>query len=191
MTALLAQLRQLVARFRCAERGVAVVEFALILPVMLAVYIGTVEASTLIIVDRKVQSVAGSVGDLVARADGVLSASSLTDYFRAAGGIMEPYSAASVVQLVTGVEVLADGTTDVVWQANYQNGVYHRVEEASLPATYDLPAEMAEVALGKMVIAAEVTYAYTPLFGIVIDQSVDLHRSNFFLPRYGEDIALN
>ena len=55
-----------VARLTLAEKGAAAVEFALILPVMLVVYLGTLEASTLITMDRKVQSVAGAVGDLVA-----------------------------------------------------------------------------------------------------------------------------
>lgn len=178
------------ARFCRAERGVAVIEFALILPIMLAIYIGTIEASTLIIVDRKVQSVAGTIGDLVARSNSEIKVSDFQDYFRAASGIMAPYSSADVKQTVTAVRVMNDRTTDVVWQATYEDGTYRRVPDASLPDTYALPAEMIDIALGDVVIAAEATYDYTPLFGIVIDQSINLYRSNFYMPRFQGTITI-
>ena len=173
-----------------AESGVAVVEFALIVPVMLLIYVGTLEASTLITMDRKVQSVAGAVGDLVARADEVISASQLQDYFRASSGIMTPYSPTNVVQVVTAVDVQADGTTRVVWTRKYQNGTYSATTPYTVGGTYPLPTEMTNIARDHMVIAAEATYTYTPLLGIVINTPINLYRSSFFMPRFGEDIAL-
>lgn len=179
------------ARLRMAERGAAAVEFALILPVMLLVYLGTLEASTLITMDRKVQSVAGAVGDLVARADETITSSQLQDYFRAASGIMTPYSPTDVLQVVTAVDVAADGTTSVVWTRQYLNGVYSATTPHTVGDDYPLPAEMTAISLGRMVIAAEASYSYTPLLGIVINQPIDLYRSSYFMPRFGEDIALN
>ncbi len=183
--------RRMAARLLLADRGVAAVEFALILPVMLLVYLGTLEASTLITMDRKVQSVAGAVGDLVARADQTISSSQLQDYFRAASGIMTPYSPTNVLQVVTAVDVAADGTTRVAWTRQYLNGVYSGTTPHTVGDTYPLPAEMTAISLGRMVIAAEASYSYTPLLGIVINQPVNLYRSSFFMPRFGEDIALN
>jgi Flp pilus assembly protein TadG len=184
-------LLRLGARLLGSDKGVAAVEFALILPVMLLVYLGTLEASTLISMDRKVQSVAGAVGDLVARADEVITASQLQDYFRAASGIMTPYSATDVLQVVTAVEVAADGTTSVAWTRQYLNGTYSATTPHTVGDEYPLPAEMVAISLGRMVIAAEASYAYTPLLGIVINQPIDLYRSSFYMPRFGEDIALN
>ena len=65
------QLRRLVGIGRLAsdERGVAAVEFALILPFLLLLFLGTIEASSLITVDRRVNVISGTVGDLVARTD--------------------------------------------------------------------------------------------------------------------------
>lgn len=179
------------ARLLRADKGVAAVEFALILPVMLLVYLGTLEASTLITMDRKVQSVAGAVGDLVARADETISASQLQDYFRAASGIMTPYSPTDVLQVVTAVDVAADGTTTVVWTRQYLNGVYSATTPHTVGDEYPLPAEMVAISLDRMVIAAEASYSYTPLLGIIINQPIDLYRSSFFVPRFGEDITLN
>lgn len=173
-----------------ADAGVAAVEFALILPVMLLVYLGTLEASTLITMDRKVQSVAGAVGDLVARSDEKITATQMQDYFRAASGIMTPYSPGNVRQVVTAINVAADGTTSVVWTRQYLNGTYSATTPHTVGDAFPLPQEMIDISLDRMVIAAEADYSYTPLLGIVIDAPINLYRSNFFMPRFGGDIAL-
>ncbi len=173
-----------------SEGGAAAVEFALVLPIMLLVYVGTLEASTLITMDRKVQSVAGAVGDLVARADERITASQMQDLFRAASGIMTPYSPTQVRQVVTAVDVAADGTTTVVWTRQYFNNTYSATTPHTVGRPFPLPAEMADISRDRMVIAAEAYYTYTPLLGIVIDVPINLYRSNFFMPRFGGDIAL-
>jgi Flp pilus assembly protein TadG len=175
----------LLRKFVSGERAAAAVEFALILPVMLLVYLGSVEGSTLIIVDRKVQSVASAVGDLVARSNGNVTTSDLQDYLRAASGIMLPYPSAGVRQTVSAVTVNANGSTSMLWSSRFQNGVYttltnHRVQ---------LPAEMINISRGKTVIAAEASYDFQPLLGLVFDQEVQLYRSSFYLPRFGGTIT--
>jgi Flp pilus assembly protein TadG len=173
-----------------AESGVAAVEFALIVPVMLMVYLGTLEASTLITMDRKIQSVAGAVGDLVARADEEITATQMQDFFRASSGIMTPYSPAQVLQVVTAVEVAADGTTEVLWTRQYHNGAYSATTPHTVGDEFPLPDEMIDISLDRVVIAAEASYSYTPLLGIIINQPINLYRSNFFLPRFGGEIDL-
>jgi hypothetical protein len=41
------------------------------------------------------------------------------------------------------------------------------------------------------VIAAETSYGYTPLLGVVFKNELDLRRSALFMPRFGGTIALN
>lgn len=183
-------LRLWLTRLRRAESGVAVVEFALIVPVMLVLYIGSIEASTLISMDRKVQSVAGAVGDLVARADESLTTAQMKDYFRAASGIMTPYSPTPVKQVVTAIAVASDGKTSVTWSRQFYNGTYATTTTHAVGTPYPLPAEMIAISKGQTVIAAEASYAYKPLFGIIIDHSVNLYRSSFFMPRFGGTIAI-
>lgn len=190
MMGLFANVARELRRLFGAKRGSAAVEFALIMPIMLAVYVGSIEASTLIIIDRKVQSVAGAVGDLVARTDKDLLTKDLKDYFRAASGIMTPYPSRDVKQMVTGVKVATNGTTSILWQAKFERGVYTSVKITTPPKSYKLPAEMIAISKGQMVIAAEASYAYTPLFGIVIGQTINLYRSNFFMTRFEDEIKL-
>lgn len=178
-------------RFPYAQRGVAVVEFALVVPIMLVVYVGSIEASTLIAVDRKVQSVAGAIGDLVAREDKTMTTAQMRDYFRAASGIMTPYSPDPILQVVTAIGVSDTGVATVVWSRQFEKGVYSATTPHAIGSTFPLPDEMIAIAKGQMVIAAEASYSYTPLFGIVFNQSIGLYRSSFYMPRFGGTITIN
>lgn len=175
---------------RLSEAGTAAVEFALVLPIMLMLYIGFVEVSALISVDRKLQSAAGALGDLVARSDTTISAATLTDYFHAASGIMTPNPIEELRQVVTQVQVLADGTTRVSWSRQYLGGVYGTGPHA-VNSSFALPAAMVNIARGKFVIVAEGSYDYPTLYGLAFSQTINLYRENFFMPRFGGSVTLN
>ena len=178
-------------RLRFAEAGTAAVEFALVLPIMLMLYIGFVEVSALITVDRKLQSAAGALGDLVARSDTTISAATLTDYFQAASGIMTPHPTDELRQVVTLAEVSADGATVCVkWSRQYLNGVYG-VGPHAVNCSFTLPEAMRDIARGNFVVVAEGHYGYPPLYGLAFDQTINLYRENFFMPRFGGNITLN
>lgn len=174
------------------DAGVATVEFALIVPLMLSVYLGCTEAAALLTADRKVQSVAGAIGDLVARSNRTIAASQLEDYFLASTSIMAPYSATNLVQTVTAVSVSATGQATVLWSARYENSdLSTTVAEHPVNSEYDLPDEMTAIATGQTVIAAEVDYSYRPLLGVIFEEALDLNRSALFMPRFGGTITLN
>jgi hypothetical protein len=175
-----------IKRFPGAREGVAAVEFALILPFMLLLYIGSIELSDVIAVDRRVTIIAGTVGDLVARKDGSLQEAELTDFFRAAEAIIRPYDDTDLRQVVSCVYVDADGETSVVWSRGFNEGVPHEEEEA-----IDLPAEITNISLDGYVIVSETRYAYQPLLGIVFTEEFNLYRENFHLPRFGQQITID
>jgi Flp pilus assembly protein TadG len=185
----LRKLAQCLNRLRLAQGGAAVVEFALIMPLMLLLYIGSVEASALISMDRRVQSVAGAVGDLVARHNGSIDAVTLKDYFRASGGIMTPYPPAGLKQVVTQVKVEKNGTAKVVWSRQFINGVCGKGTDHAENTTFDLPQPMVDVARENHVIVAEASFSYLPMYGIIYQQPIQLHRENYFMPRFGGTIT--
>ena len=189
MTALW-KIRDKIRQFQAANSGAAAVEFALILPIMLMVYIGTTEASALIMMDRKIQSVAGAVGDLVARSDGTISKTTLTDYFAAASGIMNPYDSDQVKQVVTEVYVDSSGNAKVIWSRQYSGAGYAVGTDHAVNSAYPLPDAFIAISKGKYVIAADAQYSYKPLYGIVFDKAVNLNRENYFIPRFEGSITL-
>ncbi len=183
---MLKTLRPLLNRFVHRHDGVAAVEFALILPFMLLLYIGSLELSQLIVVDRRVSTITGAMGDLVSRVDGSISTSTLNDYFKAAEKIITPFSTTGLKQVVTCLEVTSGGVVKVKWSRGYNGGTAHVVN-----AAYTLPAAMINVSKGSFVIVSETAYAYKPLLGIVFDQAISMYRENFYLPRFGEYIAVS
>src|SRR5438105_7790835 len=84
---------------RCARgmledcRAIAATEFAVIAPIMLVLFFGTVEFSTAVAVDRKVTLMARTLSDLTSQSPpaGVFD-TDLTNYFAAATGVMTPYT---------------------------------------------------------------------------------------------------
>ncbi len=167
------------------EEAIAAVEFALITPFLLVLYMGSLEVSQIISVDRKMAAATGALGDLVARNNGSLSTDTLDDYFTAVGLIMTPYSADNLKQLVTVVFVDEDGDTSVEWSVAH-NGATAKTEGNE----YILPSEITDIATNTYVIVAEAEMPYQPWGGYVIDSTITLYRQYFHLPRFGANIEL-
>ncbi|HEV7293182.1 MAG TPA: TadE/TadG family type IV pilus assembly protein [Devosia sp.] len=174
----------LLRKFGVTEGGAAAVEFALILPVMLLAYVGTMEASALISMDRRIQTVSSVVGDLVARKEALVE-NDLLNFFGASTSIMTPYTTATLTQTITQIEVTKNRTVKVIDSFVFTNGnlTKRTLEETDDP--YDLPEPMLDISLPAFIIASEASYSYTPFYGIVFDEPVNLYRQTFYLPRHG------
>src|ERR1700710_113035 len=73
------------------RRGIAAIEFAMIVPIMLVMFFGVVEFSSGVAVDRKVTLMARTLSDLTSQSTKVTD-TDLTNFFAASKGIMTPYS---------------------------------------------------------------------------------------------------
>ena len=72
--------------------GVAATEFAVIVPVMLVMFYGTVEFSSAVAVDRKVTLVARTLSDLTSQTGVPINDTYLQNVFTASTGILWPYA---------------------------------------------------------------------------------------------------
>src|SRR3954470_20871040 len=90
-----ARARRPLLRFLRDKRGVSAVEFAMLLPLMITLYLGGVEVSSAIAVDRKVTQVARTLGDLVAQST-TLNATDMTNILNAASSVVQPYSSSLI-----------------------------------------------------------------------------------------------
>ena len=91
--------------------GIAATEFAVIVPVMLVMFFGTVEFSSGVAVDRKVTLMARTLSDLTSQSTAV-SDTDLTGFFAASKGIMTPYSSTPTQSTIS--ELYVDPRTLVV-----------------------------------------------------------------------------
>jgi Flp pilus assembly protein TadG len=189
LQALRDRISRTLGRFRRDDEAIAAVEFALIFPFLLTLYFGSMEASALFAADRRVNTISATMGDLVAQwddDDGAIPVATMTDYFKAAEGLIYPMSSTSLKQVVTCVRVLADGTTQVVWSRGYNGGTPRTVN-----TTYPLASStrMNQVARGGYVIASETWYSYTPMLAQVFYAPFPLFHENIYLPRFGALIS--
>lgn len=172
------------------SRAVAAVEFALILPPLLVLYLGSIEGSSLITIDRRVEIISGTMGDLVARwdpsADAIPNAT-LQDYFEASKVIMFPYARNTLTMVVSVIEVQDDDTVLVVKSCGYNGGTAHAAD-----SEYDVPLHMRNLGKGAsgFLIASEVAYTYTPTLGDIFIDPFPLYAESFYLPRYEEEVEL-
>ena len=184
------RLRALALSFAEARDGAAVVEFALIMPLLLMLYFGSIEASSLLTVDRRVTIIAGTIGDLVAQWNpdaGEIPQTTIDDYFAAAAVIMTPYDASALQLVVSFVEVDPDtGATTILW-SEAGTGAVPRVPGESYPL--DQASQMNKMArAGHYFIAAETALSYRPVLGLAFPSPLALGHVGYFLPRFGECI---
>ena len=107
-------------RLRKDEKGIAAVEFALILPLMLTLYLGSSEVTNGVLASRKLSIVARTLSDIVAQQSlatspectqtGVCNAT-MTAVFGSAQKIMSPFSGTSLQMTVSSIDIKAKSTS--------------------------------------------------------------------------------
>lgn len=176
-------------RFARANEAVAVIEFALVMPVMLMLYLGSVELSQAINVDQRITNISATVGDLVAREKNVIPATDLADYFQAAKAILAPYTTSGLLQTVSLVYVNSSGVTNVRWtQAN--GGASTQIVGQPWAGLHPIPTSMIAISHSNWIIVSEAAYAYQPLvIGMFLKAPMPLYHQTFYLPRFASIIC--
>ncbi len=166
----------LFANLRSCRRGVAAVEFALILPVLLLLLLGTTELTRALTNDRKVSQVASTVADLIAQATS-LTSTEMDDIVTASGLILQPYSSDGLGIVASSVEFDADKNANVEWSCGYSTTAW--ADGAEPPITIPEALKIANTS----VIIAVTSYTYTPLFTSIIEEDINLGETFFLRPR--------
>ncbi len=180
--------RRLVTRFVRDKRGLAAVEFAFIVPLMLTLMFGTIEVSSGVAIDRKVTLTARSLSDLVSQGTQVTS-SDLQNFFGLGSAIMTPYpvTPGTMTQKVSAVTINASKTAKVAWSyTGSVNGSTVTVNRGYANDTIitTIPPEL--LIPNTQLIWSEVTYTYTPIVGYVINGAIPLSDQCFTRPRQSE-----
>ena len=174
--------RQLLALSRDRD-GLAAVEFALIVPILVGLYIGAVEFSNALTVDRRITSVASTIADLTAQAEEVDS-DDVEDMFNAARAIMTPYASDGISIVLTSVVADEDNKTTVHWSCSVGSEGAHAKGSA-----YTLPENLTQPFTS--VIVAEVEYTYSPPVVKYLDQDVNLSETFYLRPRRSLTVELD
>ncbi|TGD98601.1 TadE/TadG family type IV pilus assembly protein [Methylobacterium nonmethylotrophicum] len=167
-----ARVRRAPARFRGAQDGLAAVEFAMVLPLLLLLYLGTTDLAGYVSNFRKVTLAARTVADLVAREDGTVSASEFSTIAKAGRAVLAPYdtSTARIVAKAIGVYD-ANGTARVCSYAQ-DAGAGAAAAPSGLTAVPTVPDAFKTAGIRYVVV--ELTMTYKPLFGTMLATKFNL-----------------
>jgi|RhiMetdeSRZDD1v2_1073273.scaffolds.fasta_scaffold136386_2 TadE-like protein len=115
-----ASLKRSARKFAADVRGVAAIEMAIIFPVMIILYIGLVDVTNLLMVNRRVTLTTSTLADLVTQADSSITTADIDGVFESARAIFEPMDVEGI-SLNLWAFRMQDGSPTLQWQ--YTNGV--------------------------------------------------------------------
>ncbi len=173
-------------RFTDDKRGVSAIEFAMLLPLMITLYLGTVEISQGVAIDRKVTLTARTLADLASQSQ-TLTNAQLQDLLRASAAVMTPYNdaptgPAKLGVTITSVNIDAQGRATVTWSQTLNGTARTPGASLTLPAALAVP--------NTSLVWSEATYAYTPTIGYVITSTLNLHDQMYMRPRLSDSVTL-
>ena len=154
-------------------RGIAAIEFAMIVPLMLVLFFGTVEFSSGVAVDRKVTLMARTLSDLTSQNISVTT-TQLTNIFNASTGIMTPYPSSEVNARIVELYIDPNLVVRQIWT----------VSSGTTPLTSTVTVPTALKIAGTYLIYSEVSYLYKPSVGYVMaKEGINLNDYTFTRPR--------
>jgi Flp pilus assembly protein TadG len=165
------------SRFLRDRRGVSAVEFAIVAPMMIGLYLGCVEISDGVAADRKVNLTAATLANLAAEVT-TISTAGMTNILNASSAIIAPFSASNLQMTLSCIKVDSTGVAKVQWSQT-RNGTAR-----SIGSVYSFPSGSTALAVnGSWLLLAEVSYAYTPAIGYTISGTLTLSDKMYMAPR--------
>jgi Flp pilus assembly protein TadG len=174
----LVKISSLLRRFARDRDGVSAVEFAIILPFMLLLYIGSAELGEGYQIHYQITETARTVTDLASQYIS-LNSSTMSGVLNASSTILSPYSSSSMAVTVSQVQVKSGATTGTVylWSCSL-HGTKHSVGSAvTLPTNLQAPTSTIYLVYG------EVSYPYNPPFSGGISGTITMNQTAWFYPR--------
>lgn len=160
-----------VGRFLSHQKGMAAVEFALIAPVLLFLYLGATDLTQALAIDRKLGLFASTVSDLVAQ-EKHISGNDIRGLVDAGTAIMRPFPTDDTELFLTVFQV-KNGSATVTCNWPDRSG----------PDAGILPHEMMGLAEGQHVVLASARDSYKPLFETIFKTRIPLEQRSLHIVR--------
>src|ERR1700687_612885 len=162
------------------QRGVSAVEFAMLLPLMITLYLGTVEISQGVGIDRKVTLTTRTVADLASQVSSINNAD-MTNLLNASAAVIVPYDTSQLKVTVSEITIDTHGPAKITW-SDTLNGT-----KRAVGSTVSLPAAL-NVA-NTSLIWSEVAYTYRPTIGYVVTGTLNLSDQIYMRPRVSDSVS--
>jgi Flp pilus assembly protein TadG len=169
-------------RLRKNARGVALIEFAMVFPILVVLYLGGFQLMDAVSVYRKVTTTTRSLADLSTQMANVNEASVQT-VLDASAQIMAPYAASGGTYRISLINVDSAGVATVEWSQSKSG-----TGELSPGAAYALPANIKQNDLDMIV--CDVVYTYRPIAFFSLMGNIPFRDQIFMIPRNGSTVAM-
>lgn len=176
-------LSMFVRRWRRDTSAVAAVEFAMILPILTALLIGSFETCRVVTAERRVSQIASLVSDVVGREENVTSAD-MTAIYSGAAQMLAGFDTASLKISVIPVKASPSDATKTKVYANTSNRPGY--QGGSVPAkcsSWTLPTGL--LSKGEVAIVVQTQFTYTSTLTSSIGTSFTFTRSSVSASREG------
>jgi Flp pilus assembly protein TadG len=184
-----------VRKFATNADAVAAIEFAIVVPFMLLLYIGGTELANGMAINVKVSATAHAVTDMVTQ-NTSLSTAQMQNILTGATAIIAPYpvtGGSSSLLSVTVSEISSDanGNLTLRWSQSYNGTSFGpgrtNLTNLALPTSLNGTVGNANNPNNQndqvSFIVGEVSYAYTPNLGYTISGTVNLQDTQWLFPR--------
>src|SRR5690606_30286837 len=139
------------------RRGLAAIEFALVFPMMVGMYMGVAEIGQVLSLDRKITNITAATSDLVGQQK-IIDDDKMADIFTAATSMIVPFDELPISIVVSSIVADPDdGDTTVDW-SDARNGTPRAAGQA-----IEVPDGL--IGPGETVIYTEVSYQYDSVVG--------------------------
>ena len=172
-----AAFRSLLRRLKRRQGGVAAVEFAFILPIMVTLFFGLVETTQGVMIDRKVTMLNRTLADIASQSPSV-NDTERTNIFGAAKTTIAPFPENSVGMTFSSVVIAANGTAKVCWTESQGMTGLSPGATITLPTGLNVPSSS--------LIISKSNYPYTPAVGYTLTGTINIGNSPIYMrPRQG------
>jgi Flp pilus assembly protein TadG len=180
------------------RKAVAATEFAVIVPLMLVTFFGTVEISSGVAVDRKVTLIARTLSDLTSQSSTQpIYDPYLQNVFTAGISIVYPYAPSPIQATISQIYVDSNQNATIQW-SRAAIVTSNTASQATLTVSSRNPGDIvttivptALLTKQTFLIFSEVSYLYTPSVGYVMVNGVTLHDVAYTRPRQFSCLSYN
>lgn len=177
-------------QFRDDRRGVAAIEFGVVMSVVTILLLGGIELSYYLLVRQKLDRAAASMGDLVGQAQ-TLTQVDLDNIFTAAQHITQPLDFANQGVVIVSMVNSPDGTAKTILWQRRGGGALTATSVTGIesgPATLPTGFTLLQ---GESTIVAEIHFHYKPiLIDLFVGERTVTHRS-YYRPRLSSQVTIN
>ena len=191
------RLRRSARALRRDASGVAAVEFAMIFPLMLVAFFGTVEICAAVAIDRKVTLIARTISDLTSQQQSNVASANLMGIFTYGLLIITPYSTSPLKGQVSEIYVDSNGKATIQWsQGATMSGNAVTLVTSSRNTGDNVTSVVPAALLVKQtyLIFSEVNYQYLPMGGtgyVIAKTGINLGDVSYTRPRQSTCIVDN